>query len=260
MNDTTRLRPREHGAYAMLTFPVLSGLLLGGVSWPGAAFAVMVGAGFLGHESVLLVLGGRGERLRAAHRPAARARLLRLGLVGAAAAAVFAGSAPDGAWVPAALTALLGAVVAGILLAGRTRSLGGELLVAAAFASAHGPVAASGGAGGAAVYLPVAAWTVSFALATLAVHSMKYRFKGRGPGRWTVAAAPAAALGAMLAGAAAVAAALPWWAGAASLFPKALVVLVLAVLTLHPRNLKRVGWTLVAADTLTLVLLAALAG
>jgi len=57
MTEGPRLRPREHGAYAMLAFPATSGLVLGGASWAGAAFIGMALAGFLAHESVLVVLG-----------------------------------------------------------------------------------------------------------------------------------------------------------------------------------------------------------
>lgn len=260
MTDTPRLRPREHGAYAMLTFPVLSGLVLGGISWAGAAFALMAAACFLAHEPVLIVLGGRGERLRSSHDLSARRRLLRLGLVVAAATVVFVVMAPGGAWPPALLSGVLAALVGVLLLIGRTRTLAGELLVACAFASVHGTVAASGAAGQRAVFLPVAVWAASFAVATLAVHALKFRFKGRGPGRWTVAAAPT------LAGALVVVAAMGLVAGhplgglAVALVPKAAVVLALAAVAVHPRHLKRVGWSLVVADTATLAILAGWAG
>ncbi|RJQ40810.1 MAG: hypothetical protein C4555_00960 [Dehalococcoidia bacterium] len=65
MTEGPRLRPREHGAYAMLAFPATSGLVLGGASWAGAAFIGMALAGFLAHESVLVVLGARGARVQA---------------------------------------------------------------------------------------------------------------------------------------------------------------------------------------------------
>ena len=40
-----------------------------------------------------------------------------------------------------------------------------------------------------------------------------------------------------------------------ALLPKALLVVGLAVATVHPRHLKRVGWSLVIADVLTLAIL-----
>lgn len=244
----------------MLVFPVLSGMLLGGASWAGTAFAVLAGAGLWAHESALVALGRRGERLRAAQEAKAKAQLIRLAAMGTVAAGLFVLRAPRDAWLPACVGAALAVLMAGLAASGRTRTLGGEILVAAAFASVHGAVAASGGAGTAAIYLPAAAWTASFGLATLAVHSVKYRFRRTGPGRWTMSAAPAVAAGILMAGPAAAAGGLPLAAGLIPVLPKATVVLALGFLAVHPRHLKRVGWTLVAADTLTLVLLLALLG
>ena len=73
MPHEPRLRPREHGAYAMLLFPVVSGLAMGGLSWAGIAFAGLAVTGFLAHESILVVRGARGERIRSAqHKQPAR--------------------------------------------------------------------------------------------------------------------------------------------------------------------------------------------
>lgn len=260
MTHPTSLRPREHGAYAMLAFPLLSGLWIGGASPPGLAFAVLAVTAFLAHEPALVVLGGRGERLRIAHRSAARRRLGGLGAAGLVAGTLFAILAPASAWPAALTTGGLGVVVAGLVLTGWARTPVGELLVAATFASLHGAVAAAGGGSAREVYLPVAAWTVSFVLATLAVHSVKFRFKGRGPGGWTVATAPLVALATILAGAIALRSGHPWWGGIAAVLPKSAVVLALAGLSIHPRHLRRLGWALVVTDTVTLILLTALVG
>lgn len=268
------LRPREHGAYAMLTFPVVSGLVVGGVSVAGLSFALLAVAGFLAHESALVVLGQRGERVRSAAASAAWRRLGRLALVAVLGGAAFALAAPEAAWRWAVPAAALGTVVAGLLLLGGTKTLPGELLVATAFASLHAVVAASGGAGGAAVGAGVAVWAGSFALATLSVHALKVRFrtkgtgagsgtgarKGRSPGRWLVAASPAAAGATLLLPAGA---ALAGWSPygislallAVALVPKAALVLAVTALDVHPRHLKRVGWSMVAADLVTLVVL-----
>lgn len=258
----------------MLTFPVVSGLVVGGISLAGIAFALLAAAGFLAHESVLVVLGRRGARVRTAAEEAARARLVRLGAGAALAGALFVASAEADAWRWAMPTATLGAMVAGLLLAGRTKSLAGEVVVAAAFASLHGVVAASGGAAPSAAGLGVGVWVVSFTLATLSVHALKVRFRLRGAarggeagraspsGRWLVWAAPAAAACALVLAAAAGAArwsvaGVPVGPAAAALVPKALLVLAVTALDVHPRHLKRVGWSLVLADLVTLVAVAA---
>lgn len=256
------LRPREHGAYAMLTFPVVSGLVLGGGSVAGVAFAVLAVSGFLAHESTLVLLGRRGERIRSAAEAAARRRLLALGAVALASCAAFVVTAPVEALAWAVPPAVLGTVVAGLLVAGRgTKSLSAELLVALAFASLHATVSTAGGAQGVrAVLAPVAVWGVSFALATLSVHGIKARFRGRGRA-WLAAAAP---VGAALVLVVAAAAVLTGWEVAGvglalplgALLPKALLVLAVAAVDVQPRQLKTVGWSLVTADTLTLLVLA----
>jgi hypothetical protein len=239
----------------MLAFPCLSGLVLGGLSVPGAAIVTVAVAGLPAHEAALILLGTRGARLKASHGAASRRRLLSLGAVSILAVTVFAFTAATAAWIPAAITAGLTVAVGVLLLAKRTKTLSGELFVAVTFASLHGVVAGAGAIDRSIVYLPAVVWAASFALATLSVHALKCRFKGSRPGRWTVWAAPTAA-GVVIAAAALVLAGSP--AGdttVLALLPKALLVGGLAVVTVHPRHLKRVGWSLVVADVLTLTIL-----
>jgi hypothetical protein len=239
----------------MLAFPVASGLAMGGLSWAGIAFAALAVAGFLAHESVLVVLGARGERIRSKDAMHARSRLVRLGAAAVVATVVFATTAPPGAWHVALLSASLAVAVGGLLVARKTKSLPGELLVAGTFSSVHAVLAAAGGADARATFVPVAAWVVCFTLATLSVHALKYRFKRRGSGRWTVVVSP------ILSGIVVLFAILgfgslhPVGSVAAPVLPKALAVLLLSALPANPRHLKRVGWTFVVADALTLVAL-----
>ena len=250
-----RLNPREHGAYAMLAFPCLSGLVIGGLTPAGLAFTVASVTGFLAHESTMILSGARGARIQGSQEAPARRRLVTLGAMGLTSLILFAVLAPAAAYLPAAAAALLAGSVGVLLLLGWTKTLPGELLVAAAFASIHAVLASAGGSGPAATVAPAAAWAGSFALATLSVHALKYRFKGRGPGRWTVVAAPLLAVLAAAGAAAGAAMGSGWTLWVAALAPKAVLVAALAVLTVHPRHLKRVGWSLVAADALTLTLL-----
>lgn len=253
MSHDHPLRPREHGAYAMLVFPIASGLALGGLSWAGVAFAALAVTGFLAHESILVVRGARGERIRSGAAAHARRRLLGLGLLAAVAAGTFAATASSSAWRAALLSGSLAVVVGVLLLARRTKSLPGELLVATTFSSVHAVLAAAGGATTGLTFLPVLAWVACFTLATLSVHALKYRFRRRGPGRWTVAASPVlAGIVVVLGGVGVAFRHHPVGAVAASVLPKALAVVVLSVLSANPRHLKRVGWTFVVADTLTL--------
>ena len=243
----------------MVTFPLLSGLLLGGWSVAGLAFAALVVTAFLAYESVAVLTGGRGTRVKTSRGDRARGSLVPLGLVAVAAAAVFLAWAPAHVRILAGAPVVLGAAVLGLSLAGRVKSLPGELLVAGAFASAHLPVAGAGGAAGDALWGPPVVWVAGFGLATLTVHSLKHRFKGRGRASWTVPVTPLAAALLLLLGVAGPLADTDLRALGA-LVPVTVVPLGLSLLPVHPRNLKRVGWTLVGVDALALLLLLILTG
>lgn len=248
-----RLRPREHGAYAMLAFPLVSGLLHGGFTLPGVAFGLLTVAGFLGHESVLILRGARGERVRTGAADAARRRLTGLGVVALGAGLVFLGTAPVGAWRAALLTTVLVLGVTALLWRGWSKTLPGEVVAAAAFSSVHAVLAASGGAGLPSAFAVAGLWATSFVLATLGVHALKYRFKGRGPGRWTLLAAPLLAVAVLAGAGAGLLLADPRVWLPALLVPKAGMALFVSLRDVHPRNLKRLGWSLVAADLVALV-------
>lgn len=72
-----RLRPRGHGAYAILGMPLLTALLIGGPSSVGLLTTVAAIAGFLANEPLLIVCGRRGQRTRSAV-PVARRTLVTL--------------------------------------------------------------------------------------------------------------------------------------------------------------------------------------
>ncbi len=249
------LLPREHGAYAELGFPLLSGLLLGS---PGAAAWLFVAAAvllFLANEPLVVLLGVRGKRAREEHAVAARRGLVILGGLGVAAglAALWLAS-PGARWlalVPAALASGLVPVV----LSRNLKTLPGEVIAGAAFSAMHLPVAASGGAEGPALWGPPVLWFAVTVSATLAVHAIKSRITGATP--WVV---PAASWTARLALLAALAAWvwMPGWrtVALAACLPLAGVVAVNR-LALSPRKLKHVGWAVVAANALAVTVLAA---
>jgi hypothetical protein len=256
------MRPREHGAYAMLAFPVLSGWLVGGFSAAGVAFAAAALGGFLAHEPAAVLLGGRGLRLATAARSVAWRRLAWATGLTVAGAGAFLLRAPAPA-LQAAVWPLAGAAGAALLLlAGRVKTLPGEIWVAVTFASVHVPVAASGGVAGPALWVPALVWAGGFVPPMLAVHALKVRFRAARrelqavPGRWTAAAAPGAAAAAIVAGVMATILGGP--TAALAVLPMAVAAGVVSVLTIHPRHLKRVGWTVVLSDVASLALLVAL--
>src|SRR5262245_14312408 len=58
--------PREHGAYFQMAFPLVTSLVVARASPPAVFIAIAVVCGFLMHEPLLLLLGGRGVRARQA--------------------------------------------------------------------------------------------------------------------------------------------------------------------------------------------------
>lgn len=54
------LKPKEHGAYAILAIPLVTGLVAAGPTLVGGCIAAAAFTGFLAHEPLLVTLGHRG--------------------------------------------------------------------------------------------------------------------------------------------------------------------------------------------------------
>lgn len=257
MSTSRSLLPREHGAYAELAFPLATGLAAGRPGVAAIAFAVSAVALFLAHEPAAVLAGRRGDRLRRELAVAARSRLrwLVAGGLGCAILGFVLATPPArlAALVPAALAlALLPA-----LIRGQVKTLGAELLVVAHFSTTLLPVALAGGAGWGFAWAATGVWFVSFTLGTVAVHGIKDTHKRASTAGGLGLAVPVLAIVAAGFGVlGAVIGRLPWAVGLA-LVPPALAVLVIWALRVHPRQLKRVGWSLVTANVVTLGLLLA---
>jgi len=255
MSTSQAILPREYGAYAELAFPLLSAFLAGGVTGAGGCFTLAVISWFLVREPLAVLNGVRGKRLEASlGRPARRAAwvLGALGAVGALGGMLLATPAARlWALVPGACAALL----APSLLRGRPKTLGAEILVALALAGMVLPIGLAGQMRLAWGLQAAAVWAASFMLATLAVHAIKARVKPDLGAAWTVRVTPVLAAATAAAGVAgAMTDRWPWLVGLAVL-PAAGLVLVALALGTHPRRLKRVGWSLVGANVVALVLL-----
>ena len=261
------LLPREHGAYAELAFPLVTGLSLAPPTSAALALAGAAVALFLVHEPLAIALGLRGQRLKDHFRKRAPPRVASLLVAGLILAAVSWRMSEGRIW-PSILVPLAPvAILIPLVLSGRQKTLAGEILVITAFSGLVLPlVAASGAASGfSSGFNPVTAqgaavvWWVSFFLGTLEVHAIKARHKDTGRSRWT----RWTRWGSPLASALVVTLCL---AGVfmlreevgspalALLFPAA-SILILGFLRIHPRRLKRVGWTLVAANLVALSIL-----
>jgi hypothetical protein len=252
------LWPREHGAYAQLGFPLLTGLLYSG-GHPGAvAFAVAAVALFLAHEPLAVLMGTRGVRLRDALVGPARRRLWALAGVAGVSLVVAVWLAPGRAWQGALVPGVLGLGLIPLFFTHRIKTLAGETVVAAALSASVLPLALSGPTTWGEAWVAAAVWFGAALPAIASVHAVKASHKGRPRARWLVPAAPGLAV---LAGAAGIAAALVWpfpAVRALAVLPPASAVLGVAVIRPHPRHLKRIGWAMVAADAAALALLLAL--
>ena len=250
------LFPREHGAYAQLGFPLLTGLAYGGgASLAGVSFALAAVLMFLIHEPVAVLAGIRGNRMVEELAGRAKRRAFVLGVVGGVVGIVALATAPPSVRL-VALAPLAGALILGPLAAtARLKNLPGELLVVATFAATLFPVAAAGGTPAARWTVAGGVWFVTFAMATIAVHALKARIKQGSRGRGTLPAAYALAVLVLFGAAVLVATGrVPTLAGLA-VVPVSLVVVGALLLRVHPRQLRRFGWSLVASNVVTLVLL-----
>lgn len=122
-----RLHPREHGAYAILGMPLVTALLIDGLTSVGLLTSVSAIAGFLAHEPLLIVCGCRGHRTRSAVPVAWRALIALTSLAAfCGGCALWQGTAS----VRVALVAcgLLAAVGFGFSATGRQRSLTAQII------------------------------------------------------------------------------------------------------------------------------------
>ncbi len=122
-----QLSPKEHGAYAILAIPLLTGLIAAGPTTVGLAVVVAATFGFLAHEPLLVALGYRGTRAQRS-APAATWRLAGYLIVLVASgcvALIFGSSVVRWALVGCAVGATASFIVA---LLGKHRTLMGQLL------------------------------------------------------------------------------------------------------------------------------------
>jgi hypothetical protein len=247
------LLPHEHGAYSQLAFPLLTALLVAGLSTGGLLIALAAVAVFLAHEPAAVLLGLRGVRIKRERGPAA-VRWLSWWLAAAAAAGIGAVLAmPAGRWslavpiVPAAMLATATAI-------GREKSAAGEVAAAIAFASIAVPVCVAGGASAIAGIVVAVPFALLFVASTLAVRVVILRVRGGGDPRAT-RATRRIALGFSLTAVAALAALaavarLPWSVLVASV-PGLALACATAIHPPAPARLRTLGWTLVAVTLMT---------
>lgn len=251
------LLPREHGAYAQIVFPQVTALSL---ARPGLASLLILAATicvFLMHEPLMILTGGRGGRARReqAHRARRRAAsLLAIALPAGTLGLFLAGTSTR---LAALILLALAALLLPLILSRQEKTAQGELLVAVTLASTMVPVALAAAVPARIAGIAAGVWMVAFALSTITVRSIIARAKRATAPAWAHFFAPllcAASIAAAFV--LAVAGHLPTLA-AVAVVPTALVALVFGLLGIHPRNLRRLGWSLVASNFAALAALIA---
>jgi len=256
VSDQLRMLPREHGAYGQLLFPLVTTLAIGRPSPAAVAIAAVAMCFFLAHEPLLVLLGERGPRAARTERHRARRWMALLGAAAAGFAVVLVAFSTRTVQLALLAPVVLAAAVLTIILAGRERTIGGEVLSALAFASIAVPMALAAGATPTAAIACAAVFAAQFVSATLAVHAVILRTRQPPAIRSRLIAAAVASgsvLGlAWLAARGAIAgsaplAVLPAWIASCSL----------AAVPPPARRLRVVGWCLLATSLTTAMILVA---
>lgn len=165
------LAPKEHGAYAILGIPILTSLWIAGPTAIGLCVAVASVAGFLAHEPLLVALGQRGGRAQRT-TPAARRRLgLRLSVTIACGAVALVAGTPS-VRIALLICAALAAVSFGIAIAGKHRTLGGQLAGVISLSAACLPILLAGAVSTSHTIEAWATWLIGFGATTLAVRGV----------------------------------------------------------------------------------------
>jgi hypothetical protein len=212
-------------------------------------------AAFIAHEPVLVLLGERGQRAFAQVKD----RAVRAGSAWLAIATITGSAgwwqAPPAARKAVLLPLIFTALLVPAILTRREKTAMGELLIALTFASTLVPVAIAGAVAPVVAVIAGSIWAVIYTLQTFAVRSV------RGAAKEQLARRRAFAPVVALSGVAVVAAwvltateILPLLAGAAIL-PAALFAAACAWLQIHPRHLRKIGWSFAASNFISLACL-----
>lgn len=165
------MKPKEHGAYAILAIPIVTSLLIAGVSVSGACIAMAAFAGFLAHEPLLILWGRRGLRAKRSTPSAMKRLMLLLFLTLAGGTTALILGSPAVRWALLAC-ALLAATSFALAIAGKHRTLGGQLWGIVGLSVACLPILLAGGLAATTSLEIWTTWMIGFTATTLAVRSV----------------------------------------------------------------------------------------
>ncbi len=166
-----KLKPKEHGAYAILGIPVVTALWIAGPTVVGFSVAVAAVTGFLAHEPLLVTLGHRGSRAQRT-TPAASRQLAILLLITIACGGVAIASGSTAVRWSLLLCGMLAIVSFALAIAGKHKTLGGQLFGVVGLSVPCVPIMLAGGLGISATQETWATWLIGFASTTMAVRGV----------------------------------------------------------------------------------------
>ena len=258
MATERRMIPREHGAYAELLFPIVTVFLGGRPTTATWLLAVGAIAAFLANEPLLVLVGQRGTRMKREESERAKRALLVFSLVALGAGLAGLLLAPRAAQISVVLPLLLGGTLVMLAIQGLERSVFGEVLAATALSSVAVPLGLSAGLDLTSALSVALIWAVTALLGTAVVRLTLARTKAKTEAENRAVAAKRWTLIVVCLAVIAVGVAAPFgsrvglWVLAAAV-PVALTVLVMAALQPTARRLRLLGWSLVAANLLSLI-------
>lgn len=247
--QAAKLHPKEHGAYAILAIPIVTALIIAGPNLIGVCIALAAVTGFLAHEPLLVAWGHRGCRAQG-NTPAAKTRLLTFlsitSLTGCT--AFFAGTASV-RWSLVACIVLASTSFA-LAVAGRHRTLTGQLWGVAGLSLPCVPILIAGGLNTTDALAVWTIWLVGFSASTLAVRSVIAAQKRQSRTQHSLVLATLSllvALNCFLS---------EYWLLAS--LPMMALSWYLLIAPPPAKHLRRVGWTLVAGTVVSALIVVGL--
>jgi hypothetical protein len=249
--------PREHGAYSQMALPLVTAIVIAHASLQSVYVAVAVVCGFLAHEPLLVLLGGRGARARKATgaRAAVWFALTSVAMIAAGAVAFHLTPAAV-RWsflVPLIPAAWVGAST----FRGQEKRASSEIAVALAFACITMPVCLGAGVARATATSIAFVFASVYVTGVLCVRAIVLGKRGggnRAASRVTRLALLAIAASSMVALGIAVTGASVPWATLIAVTPGLTTAVALAMRS-SPPPLKTVGWSLATTSTAAALIL-----
>lgn len=242
----TRLLPKEHGAYAILGVPLVTALIIAGLTPVTSLLTIATVAVFLAHEPLLILSGGRGVRARDAAPHAKRILVARLviAIICGGLAFWLANPVAQGAMMVCGVFAVAEFAVSS---AGHSRTLAAQILALAGLAMPSAVILTAGGIDATSATLFLLIWfagriatTVSVRL-VIAQHKTSTSWKTLATCDGLLLAAGGVLVGGIAMGDR------QWLAS----IPLLMTAVALRIRPPHPKYLKQIGWSLLAVNVVS---------